>query len=430
MLYNENMRVLFISANTEQINMPTLPLGLVCVATATEKVGHDVRVVDLLNQPDVRMVIREALEEFRPDVIGISLRNIDDQCMKNTKFLLDQEKGVVADCRDFSNAQVVVGGAGYSICPEASLAYVGADMGIQGEGEKAFPALIARIQERAGLEGIPGLYLPGRGLQSPRVFTQDLDGIPLPDHHLWRSCNLNFPEFWIPFPIKRGCPMNCSYCSTPAIEGNAIRRRSPGAIVEGIARHVEAGFRHFYFTDNIFNIPSSYAREICRSLIAQRLGISWMCIIYPEQIEEDLVKDMASAGCSEVSLGFESGSERILRIMNKRYKPDDVRKTSQLLADCGIRQTGFLLLGGPGETRESVEESLVFADSLPLDTLKVTVGVRIYPNTALAKRAVDEDMITADDNLLLPKFYLVGGLEDWLYETVSTWMAKRPHWVM
>ena len=410
--------------------MPTLPLGLVCVATATEKTGHDVKVVDLISQPDACMVIGKTLEEFRPDVIGISVRNIDDQCMKNTKFLLDQVKVIVADCRSFSDAPIVLGGAGYSIYPEASLAYVGADMGIQGEGEKAFPALIARIQERGGLEGIPGLYLPGHGLQSPRVFIQDLDGIPLPDHHLWRSCNLNFPEIWIPFPIKRGCPMNCSYCSTPAIEGNAIRRRSPGAIVEGIARHVEAGFRHFYFTDNIFNIPSPYAREICCLLIAHRLGISWMCILYPGKIDEDLIRDMASAGCSEVSLGFESGSERILRIMNKRYKPGDVRQASQLLVDYGIRQTGFLLLGGPGETRGSVEESLAFADSLPLDTLKVTVGVRIYPDTALAERAVDEGMITAGDDLLLPKFYLVRGLEGCLYETVSTWMAKRPHWVM
>ncbi|HUU41300.1 MAG TPA: cobalamin B12-binding domain-containing protein, partial [Desulfatiglandales bacterium] len=182
------MKIVLISANTEQINMPTLPLGLVCVATATEKTGHDVKVVDLISQPDACMVIGKTLEEFRPDVIGISLRNIDDQCMKNTKFLLDQVKVIVADCRSFSDAPIVLGGAGYSIYPEASLAYVGADMGIQGEGEKAFPALIARIQERAGLEGIPGLYLPGRGLQSPRVFTQDLDGIPLPDHHLWRSC--------------------------------------------------------------------------------------------------------------------------------------------------------------------------------------------------------------------------------------------------
>jgi radical SAM superfamily enzyme YgiQ (UPF0313 family) len=424
------MRILFISASTEQINMPTLPLGLVCVATATEKAGHDVKVVDLVNQPDARMVIRKALEEFRPDVIGISVRNIDDQSMKDTKFLLDQVREVVADSRSFSDAPIVLGGAGYSIYPEASLAYVGADVGIQGEGERAFPALIARIQERTGLAGIPGLYLPGRGLQCPRYFAQDLDELPLPDTNLWRSCNLNFPELWIPFPIKRGCPMNCSYCSTPAIEGNVIRRRSPGAIVEGIARHVEAGFRRFYFTDNIFNIPSDYAREICRSLIAQRLGISWMSILYPEKIDEGLIKDMARAGCSEVSLGFESGSEQILGIMNKRYKTEDVRQTSKLLADYGIRQTGFLLLGGPGETRESVEASLVFADSLPLDTVKVTVGIRIYPNTALAKRAVDERIITPDDNLLLPRFYLVRGLEDWLYETVKDWMAERPHWVI
>jgi radical SAM superfamily enzyme YgiQ (UPF0313 family) len=112
------------------------------------------------------------------------------------------------------------------------------------------------------------------------------------------------------------------------------------------------------------------------------------------------------------------------------FKPEDVRRTSKILADYGIRQIGFLSLGGPGETKESVEESLAFADSLPLELVKITIGIRIYPNTALAKRAVDEGIITPNDHLLLPRFYLVRGLEDWLYETVKDWMKERPHWMM
>jgi radical SAM superfamily enzyme YgiQ (UPF0313 family) len=424
------MRIVFISPHTEQINMPTLPLGLVCVATATQKAGHEIKIVDLMNHGDTRLVIKKVLEEFHPDAIGISVRNIDDQSMKDTRFLLDQVRGVIADCRNFSQAPVILGGAGYSIYPGACLAYVEAEIGIQGEGEIAFPALVDRIQKGADLTGIPGLYLKGRGLQGQRVYAQDLDTLPLPDHHLWRSFNLDYPEIWIPFQIKRGCPMNCNYCSTATIEGEAIRKRSPQAVVEEIARHVQAGFQRFYFTDNIFNIPSSYAREICHTLIAHDLGISWRCILYPERIDGQLARDVARAGCKEVSLGFESGSESILHIMNKRFTPEDVRQTSLMLADQGINQTGFLLLGGPGETRESVEESLAFADSLPLDLVKITIGIRIYPNTALAKRAVDERIITPNDHLLLPRFYLVRGLEDWLYEIVSTWMAERPSWVM
>jgi radical SAM superfamily enzyme YgiQ (UPF0313 family) len=124
---------------------------------------------------------------------------------------------------------------------------------------------------------------------------------------------------------------------------------------------------------------------------------------------------MAAAGCSEVALGFESGCERILREMNKRFTPADVRHTSDLLARRGIRRMGFLLLGGPGETRESVEESLAFARSLRLDDLRITVGIRIYPGTALARRAVAEGVIEGGDDLLRPRFYLASGLEPWIH---------------
>jgi hypothetical protein len=92
----------------------------------------------------------------------------------------------------------------------------------------------------------------------------------------------------------------------------------------------------------------------------------------------------------------------------------------------GIRRRGFLLLGGPGETKESVAESLAFADSLPLNALKVSIGIRIYPNTELAKIALEEGVIRPDDDLLFPKFYLAKGLEGWIHQTVNNWMADRP----
>ena len=422
------MRVLLISANTEQINILPLPLGLNCVAVATRSAGHDVELVDLMTEKDTQSGIKEAIEGFRPDIIGISVRNIDDQEMENPRFLLDQIKGVVTDCRSLSGAPIIVGGAGYSIFPEAALTYLGADMGIQGEGETVFPTLLDLIQRGADLSGTPGLYLRGHGLQSKRRFVKDLDTLPLPDVHLWYGSVPKDQELWLPFQTRRGCPMNCSYCSTATIEGCTLRRRSPQVPVEGIARHVEAGFQCFYFVDNIFNIPSSYASELCRRLIANELKISWRCILYPAKVDEELIKDMARAGCKEVALGFESGCERILRSMNKKYNLNEVRKTSEMLADYGIRQMGFLLLGGPGETRESVEESIAFADSLHLDGLKITVGIRIYPDTALAKTAVAEGVISPDDDLLFPKFYVVRGLEDWLHESVKAWIAGRANW--
>ena len=424
------MRVLFVSVNTVNINLPTLPLGLACVASATERAGHQVTLVDLKPENDPKTIIRKSIEDFPPDIIGVSVRNIDDQSMTGTQFLLDQVKEVITDCRSRTQAPIILGGAGYSIFPESTLAYLDADMGIKGEGEIAVPLLLDHIQRGQDISHVPGLYLPGRGMKIRNQFAQNLDVLDFPDERLWLSSELIHQDIWIPFQTRRGCPMDCSYCSTSHIEGKTRRVHSPEAVVEIIGRYLKAGFSKFYFTDNTFNIPSPYAAELCHRLLASGLKISWMCILYPGEVEEPLVRDMAKAGCREVSLGFESGNERMLRIMNKKFTLQQVRRISGLLNKYGIRQMGFLLLGGPGETRSSVEESLAFADSLPLDTVKITVGIRIYPDTTLAKKAVDEGIIAPDDDLLHPRFYLAKGLEDWLPETVQAWMSTRPHWVI
>jgi len=424
------MRVLFVSANTEQITLPSLPLGLGCVATATERAGHEVKLIDLMDQTDTLSAIRAAVEGFRPDIIGISVRNIDDQAMENTRFLLDQAKEVVADCRAVSDARIVLGGAGFSMLPEAVLAYLGVEMGIQGEGEKAFTILLDDLERGADFSGVPGLYLAGQGLQGERAFTKDLDEFPLPDDHLLGAADAGNKDMMIAVQTRRGCPMDCSYCSTATIEGRGLRKRSPEAVVEWIARRCRAGFKRFMFVDNTFNVPASYARELCRALAKENLDISWACIIYPGVGDRDLVKDMAEAGCSEASLGFESGSDRMLASMNKRFDKKVVCEFSKMLADHGIGQIGFQLLGGPGETRESVIESFNFVDSLPLDLVKLSIGVRIYPHTALARTAIEEGVIVPDDDLLQPRFYIQKGLEEWLRETARRWMEDRPHWFM
>ena len=277
--------------------------------------------------------------------------------------------------------------------------------------------------------GVPGLYAPGRGAKNRCRNDAQLDTLPLPDPALWPATSRADPEIWVPFQARRGCPMNCSYCSTAAVEGTTIRTRLPEAVVHGIAQQVEAGFDHFYFVDNVFNIPPTYAKALCAALKDAGLGIRWRCILYPGQIDEELVKGMAEAGCVEASLGFESGCEQILRNLNKKYSPAAVVAASEMLARHGIRRFGFLLLGGPGETRETVLESLAFADSLKLDLLRLTVGLRSYPDTALASTAVQDGFISPEDDLLIPRFYLARGLDGWLGQTVREWMADRPNCV-
>ena len=427
------MRVLLVSANTEKINMPVLPLGLACVAAATQKAGHDIKVVNLMDQQDFQRVLKEAIEELRPEVIGISLRNIDDQCQENPKFFLDSVRKVIQECRSLSEAPIVLGGPGYSIFPGPALEYLKADMGIQGEGEKAFVSLLERLSQRSDITGLPGLFLPGSRLPDVASFTRDLNEHPLPppDLTLWSSpLATDQEDLWIPFQTRRGCPMNCSYCSTATIEGRIIRKRSPKNVVESMSRYADLGFDKFFFVDNIFNLPPSYAKRICEGLISAGLNVSWRCILYPHTVDEELVEKMARAGCKEVSLGCESGSGKILRAMNKRFQPEEVRHISDMLKGYGIRQMGFLLLGGPAEDKETVKESLLFADSLNLDSMKITIGIRIYPHTDLARNAIKEGLIAPDENLLFPKFYIKKDLEDWLHKTIGVWKKDRPHWIV
>ncbi len=423
------MKVLLISVNTYPVNMPTLPLGLACVAAATQRAGHQVKLIDLTSPESWPAVLERSVGDFQPDMVGISVRNIDDQARPATQFLLARVKQVVDKCRTLTRAPVVTGGAGYSIYPESVLAYLGADMGIRGEGESAFPALLDCIQHGRNVADVPGVYLPGRRKSVRNRFEANLDNLPFPDERLWLASELAAEDVWIPVQTRRGCPMDCSYCSTAAIEGRARRAHSPASVIDMIEHHVKAGFNKFYFTDNTFNIPSVYAGELCKRIRASGINITWMCILYPWEMEEALVSDMAQAGCREVSLGFESGNTEMLYRMNKKFDVHAVRRTSLLLNRYGIRQTGFLLLGGPGESRSSVAESLAFADSLPLDTVKLTAGIRMYPHTQLARLARAERIIEPDDDLLYPRFYLAEGLEGWLDETVAEWMSTRPHWI-
>ena len=434
----EFVRVLLISANTETINMPTLPLGLACVAAATRNAGNDVALLNLMFEGDPKLGIRNFIEDFRPNVIGISVRNIDDQNMPHPQFLLAPVKEIIASCRSLSAAPTILGGAGYSIFPESALRYLGADMGIQGEGEVVFPAVVDRIGKGAQVSDVPGICLPGQparvadvgAVREPplRYFERNLDDLPLPEPGLWIPPGADNRKLWVPVQSRRGCPLDCTFCSTSAIEGKSVRRRSPDRIVKWLAELRETGSRNFNLVDNTFNLPPTYAKHLCRKVIEAELDLNLWCIIYPKWIDAELVELMRQAGCRQISFGFESGSDRMLRSLNKQFNRHEVSTVSKMFAEAGIERMGFLLLGGPGETKDSVEESLSFADSLNLEALKITVGLRIYPQTLLATTALKEGIIRADEDLLLPRFYLTPELRDWLPGRVADYKTSRP-WV-
>jgi len=425
------MKILLISANTEQINMPVLPLGMAYVGATVQNAGHEVKILNLMMAPDIRRLLREAISGYSPDVIGISVRNIDDQMMDSPNFLLDEVRTVVSECRSLSDAPIVLGGAGYSIFPRRALEYLKADMGIQGEGEKAFVKLLERLEHKGDITEIPGLCLPEKGLVKKSLPVKDLDHHPQPllKVHMLLPPGFKNEDIWFPVQTRRGCAMDCSYCSTASIEGRLLRKHSVTYAVDFIRQHANAGIENFFFVDNTFNFPLSYAKALCDRIIAEGLNIRWRCILYPWKIDDELVEKMAQAGCKEVSMGFESGSESILKRMNKRYTLDDVRRISKMLGKQKIRRMGFLLLGGPGETKDSVKQSFYFADSLEIEAMKLTSGIRIYPHTTLHRIAVDEGRIEPDEDLLFPRFYMAEGLKGWLDEMVAKWMEDRENWI-
>ena len=407
------------------MNVLPLPLGPALVAAASRKAGHNVVLLNLMFAGDTQSAIQNCVGGFRPEVIGISVRNIDDQNMADPKSLLPPVREVVRTCRSLCDAPIIVGGAGYSIFPESALRYLGADMGIRGEGEVAFPALLEHVAQGSAVSGLPGIYLPGVR-PADRTFASNLDDLPLPEPGLWIPSVRGQSEFWVPVQSRRGCPLDCSYCSTAAIEGRALRTRSPAAIAAWLERLASSGLTNFNFVDNTFNVPPEYAKELCRKIVERGLAINFWCIIYPKWIDSELVELMTRAGCREISLGFESGANRMLASLNKMFNSEEVKTVAKMFAEAGIFRRGFLLMGGPGETRKSVEESLAFADSLHLDALKVTVGVRIYPETPLASTALAEGAIRPDDDLLWPRFYLAPRLRDWLPERIAAYKTSRP----
>jgi len=424
------LKVLLISANRTEINMRTMPLGLAFIAEALTARRHSVKMIDCVGVKNIPLYLQERVADFRPDIIGISLRNIDDQTMRNTQFLYKYDREIIALARKLSDRPIILGGAGYSMFPDAILADSDADMGIEGEGEAAICTVLENLEKGDPLDGIPGLHIKGRSGAGKRESIRDTRNSPLPDPDYIVPSPVT-ADTWVPVQTRRGCAMKCSYCSTASIEGRILRKRPVEAVVEWLTRLVKTGANQLYFVDNTFNLPRSYALSLCRAITGAGLGITWRCIVYPWRVDEELVSAMAQAGCFEISLGSESADDEVLRLMNKRFRREDVAQASALFRKYNMRQMGFIMLGAPGETRQSVEDTLAFAESLDYDMLKVTVGIRIYPHTTLAEEALKQGIVKPGDTLLEPRFYITPGLDgNWIREAVAEHAAHHKNWIV
>jgi radical SAM superfamily enzyme YgiQ (UPF0313 family) len=190
------------------------------------------------------------------------------------------------------------------------------------------------------------------------------------------------------------------------------------------------GLRAALFVDALFNYPPEYALKLCSDIIARRNDLRWVCSLNPRFYDPHLTEAMSRAGCMGVSLGNESGSDEMLAALRKDFSKADAARMIRQIQDSGMRVSCFLLLGGPGETRETVAESIEFLEELAPDQATVTVGIRIYPGCELHGVALREGMISPEQNLLYPAFYLAPAVQDWLWDYMREQCDQHPGWLM
>ena len=424
------MRVLLIYTVTENVHIPVLPLGLGCIAAAIESRGHEFSLFNATDDPRALDDLKKRITDFQPQVIGLCARNVDNQDRTNPLFLVEPVKPIVEACKQASHAPVVLGGAGFTMFPDQILKYSGADMGIAGQGEESFCALLERLEQNQSPDDVQGLLTPNKAFDGRLATLKNLDAWPLPspEKHIIVPGHWDRKTVMVPVQSRRGCALDCSYCSTKNIEGRILHKRSPEKVAANVREFMEKGFTQFFFSDNTFNLPPSYASALCQALEKHAPGAVWRAIVYPNILDDALAHAMAKAGCKEVALGFEHGDEDMLCAFNKKFSPEKVLEISDRLKKHGIARGGFLLLGGPGETRESVQKAFSFMEKLGLDTIKITAGVRIYPHTLVYEHAVAKGVISRDQNIMFPTFYVEPGLEDWLDTAIQEFTQSHPDW--
>jgi radical SAM superfamily enzyme YgiQ (UPF0313 family) len=430
------MRVLLISENRCRDNMVPWPIGPACVASAARENGHEVRGLDLMFSGDATADVLGAVASFDPGCVGISLRNIDNQVMRSNEFYLPAAREVVDELKSSTRAPIVMGGAGFTIFPLECLDYFGLEFGLVGEAEGSFVELLRALEAGSGLEHVGGLALRRQGERrlNPPGPPVDLKTVPAPDRQAFDVSGYHWaPSQGSPFlanlQSRRGCALHCIYCSSPTVEGRAVRCRDPLDVADELeALEKEHGMTSVVFADSNFNHPAGYATELCEAIADKKLSIGWSCSVNPHWFDEELFGRMRQAGCRGVSLGNESGSEVTLEALRKEFSVEDVRRCARAISEAGMDINCFLLLGGPSETRETVEQSVALMDEIKPEAVRVTVGVRIFPGCELERIARERGVIEERQNLLYPTFYLEKGCEGWLYEKMAGICAARPGW--
>jgi lipid biosynthesis B12-binding/radical SAM protein len=405
------MNILLISTNTCNDPYVVYPLGMSVVAQALLTAGHCVKQFDLLTTPETA-ALDKIVNDFKPELIGISIRNVDSvNSMRENDHFIDNVTRVIEQLSTITAAEVFLGGPGFSLIPEAILAETGADYGIAGEGEQAVLALIDKIIAKQSVKhsiSSGRMSVPGGAAYDPELVKF-----------------YNSETHMIPLQTKRGCSFNCVYCSYPQLEGRCFRPRDYEQVIDEINfLQNECGVELIYFVDSVFNDPDGNYLKLLNLMRERKIVIPWVGFISPYNLTREAVELMVATGFCWADVGGDGATDTTLKALGKQFTFDDIYNVCALLREHNVSVSNSFMFGGPGETEATVHEGI--ANILRMDWVTSTVfpGIRILPGTPLEKIAIKNGLIEPRQPLLEAVYYLEPGLtKHWLEATLTAGFA-------
>lgn len=378
---------------------PVFPLGLAYIASAVEKAGWKVDVLDLNICDSPYQTLANALANFKPDVVGISLRNIDNVDYNNFIYYYEELPETLRLIKSSdNNVPIIIGGSGFSIFPKQIMDFHSEiDYGVFLEGEETIVDLLNHLDCPQKVKGV--YYRVKNKVQ----FTEKRDVLsfynsPAPNRNFFQMDKYNYP-LCVGVQSKRGCVLNCSYCTYIYLNGSEIRCRSAVSVVNEIETlKTKYNVSEIIFTDNVFNIPDSHARKIMNELLKRKLKIRWSAWFDAKYISQTFIDVAKESGCYRMCFSTDGIVNETLESLTKNINEDDIRNLLMLCQnnpDIDFRFSLFAL--PPQQTMKGILKtiSFVFKTHLLMKNSKCLVSwIRLYPNTELYKE------LNYSDNLL------------------------------
>lgn len=350
------------------------PIGLGYLATAVRQ-NHEVEILDGIKEKLTAEKFAEILKNGQYDVIGMVIFTFQ---VKQARDYIELIRKMIPE------AKIILGGPHPSCSAENIFEFFPhLDWAFKGEAEVGLARLADIIASgqlsKEELAVVPGLIWRdgARTVVNQQIFVENLDELGMPSWDLLKPETYplaphgaffkNYPI--APIVITRGCPFSCTYCAGHLVSGKKIRYRSVANVIKEIKLlYHRYGIREIHIEDDNFTFNRDYVKEFCRQLEVNNLNISWTCPngVRLDSLDEDLIKEMKEVGLYSVSVGIESGSERILKAMKKNLTKEKIAEKIGLLRKCGLEVSGFFILGYPGETKKDIMDTINFALELDL----------------------------------------------------------------